>query len=113
MHGRGYVKNGKDYASAYIQKKFKEFKLKPVNKNGSYVQAYSCPINTFPGAMKLSFNGTELKPGEDYIIDPAASGIKLENAKVEDFDVEDFDVVRMQTRGRDSTEALRLRSWGD
>ena len=97
MHGRGYVKNGKDYASAYIQKKFKEFKLKPVNKNGSYVQAYSCPINTFPGTMKLSFNGTELKPGEDYIIDPAASGIKLENAKVEDFDVEEVkDLVDWQ-----------------
>ncbi len=81
MHGRGYVKNGKETAAKYIQDKYKEMKLRGITKDGGYAQAYYFPVNTFPGEMQLTINKTELKPGEDFIIDPASTpyqGTKLE-----------------------------------
>ena len=80
MRGRGYVKGGIDSAAIYILKKYKEFKLKPVGANGAFTQGFAFPVNTFPGKMKLSLNGDQLKPGIDYVIDPASpsfTGSKL------------------------------------
>ena len=87
LHGRGYIKNGKDIASKYIQKKFKDFKLKGFGKDGNYVQGYAFPVNTFPEKMKLSINGKELVPGEDYLIDAYSSSFEDGNLKVEKVDV--------------------------
>ena len=72
MHGRGYVANGKENAADYIQSRFKELKMRGITKDGSYAQNYYFPVNTFPGKMKLAFNGEELTPGEDYLIDPTS-----------------------------------------
>ena len=72
MHGRGYVMNGKENAADYIVSKFKELKMRGITKDGSYAQNYFFPVNTFPSKMKLAFNGEDLTPGEDYIIEPSS-----------------------------------------
>ena len=40
MHGRGYVKGGKDSASAYLQRRFAEIGLKTVARKKTYTQPY-------------------------------------------------------------------------
>ncbi len=82
MHGRGYVKEGVEQASIFIQRRFREYKLKPVTIDGSFIQGYTFPVNAFPGNMSLNIDGKQLKPGADYLINAAsvsfaASGIKV------------------------------------
>ncbi|RYE26141.1 MAG: M28 family peptidase [Sphingobacteriales bacterium] len=72
MHGRGYVNKGGDKAAAYIRRHFKELGLLPFNSDSSYYQKYSFGINTFPGAMALTINKKELKPGADYLVQGAS-----------------------------------------
>ena len=69
MHGRGYVKNGAEQASIFIQRRFREYKLKPVTPDGTFIQPYGFPVNTFPARMSLSIDGKALKPGADFLID--------------------------------------------
>ncbi len=83
MHGRGYVYNGKDEAAKYIVKQFKEYKLKGLNKDGTYTQGFSFPVNTFPGKQILTVNDTKLKAGEEYLIDPASPSWTGENMEVQ------------------------------
>ncbi len=83
MHGRGYVYNGKEEAAKYIIKQFKEYKLKGLNKDGSYTQGFSFPVNTFPGKQVLTINETKLRPGEEYLIDPASPSWIGENIEME------------------------------
>ncbi|MBC7553849.1 MAG: M28 family peptidase [Taibaiella sp.] len=73
MYGRGYVNNGRHKASVYLQKEFRRYGLQPAGNRKSYVQRYSFPVNTFPGTMKLSFNGVSQVPGKDFIIDAGSS----------------------------------------
>ena len=82
MHGRGYVKNGLDTAAIYVLKQFKQLKLKSVAKNGSFTQGFAFPVNTFPGKMKLFVNGDSLKPGSDFLIDPASNMLFREKLQV-------------------------------
>ena len=80
MHGRGYVKGGREKASAYLQKQFGKYHLKPVGVNKTYTQHYQFNVNTFPGKMELVCDKHRLVPGVDYIIDAKSasfSGIKL------------------------------------
>jgi hypothetical protein len=79
MAGRGYVKNGSDSAARYVLKKFKEFKLQPVVPGGPSAQGFAFPVNTFPGKMELFISGDSMKPGSDYLIDPASSGYALDS----------------------------------
>jgi aminopeptidase YwaD len=72
MHGRGYVSKGGDKAAAYIRRHFKEWGLLPFDKDSTYYQKYSFGINTFPGAMSLTINKKELKPGADYLVQAAS-----------------------------------------
>ena len=87
MHGRGYVRNGKENASQFIQNKFKDYKMRGITKDGSYVQSYVFPVNTFPGKMSLTINKTELVPGEDFIIDPSSLSFSGEQLKIETVDL--------------------------
>ena len=87
MHGRGYVKEGKESASQYIQNKFKEYKLRGITKSGTYVQGYNFPVNTFPAEMKLVINKTELVAGEDFIIDPASVSFTGQKLKYQSIDL--------------------------
>ncbi len=82
MHGRGYVKDGRDSAARYILKKLREFKLKPVGADNRWAQGFAFPVNTFPGRMFLSVNGDSLSPGIDFIIDPASPSYSGERVNV-------------------------------
>ena len=72
MHGRGYVQDGAMQASFFIQRRFREYKLKPVTADKTFIQPYNFPVNSFPGAMSLTIDSTTLKPGADYLIDAAS-----------------------------------------
>ena len=90
MKGRGYVKRGVDSAAIYIMKKFKELKLKSVASNGSFTQGFAFPVNTFPGKMKLSLNGEQLKPGAEYVIDPASPSCSCTRLPVKTVNLNDI-----------------------
>lgn len=74
FHGRGYVNNGDSIAAQYLAESFKKIGLQPID--GSYFQAYSFPVNTFPGKMLVMTEKDTLVPGKDFLISPNSSGIK-------------------------------------
>jgi len=82
MYGRGYVNNGKETAARYIVKEFKEFKLKPIFKDGTYQQGFAFPVNTFPGEQILEIDDKKLRPGEEYVIDPSSPSFSASNLEV-------------------------------
>jgi aminopeptidase YwaD len=73
MKGRGYVANGDRRAADYLAAAFEKSGLKKYSKN--YFQPFTTPVNTFPGTMSLVINGTKLKAGEDFLIEPGSPGI--------------------------------------
>ena len=73
FHGRGYVFDGGKKAAEYIADKFKLYGLLPFEKDSTFWQPYSFPINTFPGEVSLNINNTKLVPGVDYIVNAASS----------------------------------------
>ncbi|MDO3642070.1 M28 family metallopeptidase [Mucilaginibacter sp. L3T2-6] len=73
--GRGYTKDGVHKAADYITGQFKTFGLKPLDGK-DFMQSFAYNVNTFPGAMKVSINGAELKPGQDFIVSPESRGVK-------------------------------------
>ena len=87
MHGRGYVKNGRDSAGIYILKRFKEMRLKPVVAGGGYAQGFAFPVNTFPGKMELTVNKTVMVPGADFIIDASSPSFIAQDLKIKRLDV--------------------------
>ncbi len=87
MHGRGYVKDGAEQAAIFIQRRFREYRLRPVTTDGTFIQGYAFPVNTFPGKMSLSINGKELKPGADYIIDASSVSFSGSDMKVKTIDL--------------------------
>lgn len=74
--GRGYVGKGDKKAAAYIRSKFKEIGLSVVK--GSYYQEFSFPVNTFPVEPIVKYNGKLLRPGIDYLLDPACPSVQFE-----------------------------------
>jgi len=74
FHGRGYYKMGDDKAAKYIQNEFSKAGLLPVN--GTYLQKFSFPVNTFPGKMDVKIGKQKLVPGKDFIVSPACPTIK-------------------------------------
>jgi aminopeptidase YwaD len=88
MYGRGYVKDGRDAAANYIIKKFKEYKLQPVAKNGPFNQGFAFPVNTFPGKMELVVEGVRLLPGIQFLIGPASAPFTGENLDVQKINLE-------------------------
>jgi hypothetical protein len=73
FHGRGYVKNGDGMAAAFIAKQFSADGLQAFDD--SYFQYYSFPINTFPGKITLSVDGSRLTPGQDFVISSSAAAV--------------------------------------
>jgi len=63
--GRGYYKKGDVKAAAYIRNEFKRMGLKSW---GSFYQAFSFSVNTFPGDMKVEVDGKELRAGYDFVV---------------------------------------------
>lgn len=72
--GRGYTNDGMKKAGAFLAEQFRSFGLEPLAKN--YQQAFSYPVNTFPGKMELDINGKSLIPGKDFIVSPESKGVK-------------------------------------
>lgn len=70
FHGRGYVKKGDQKAAAYLARQFKKDEL--LSFDSGYFQAYSFPINTFPGKVDVSINGIQLVPGQDFVLSCSA-----------------------------------------
>lgn len=73
--GRGYTKEGVHKAADFIAGEFKSFGLTPLDGK-KFIQPFTYNVNTFPGAMKVTINGTELKPGSDFIVSPESGGVK-------------------------------------
>lgn len=87
MMGRGYVNKGHDKAAKYVLKYFKAYGLLPVNKDSTYIQTYTFPVNTFPGELTLKLNKKELTPGADYLVDAASSSFNSDKIKVNTVDL--------------------------
>lgn len=73
MKGRGYVDNGDRNAALFIAEEFEVAGVQKYSK--SYFQNFTTPVNSFPGKMNLTINGTVLQPGRDFLIDPGSPGI--------------------------------------
>ncbi len=74
MHGRGYVNGGDSLAATYIAREFKKAGLQ--QRRNSWYQAFRFGVNTFPGNMDLVVDGTVLKAGVDFIVEPNGGGGK-------------------------------------
>lgn len=72
--GRGYVKNGVNKAAGYIAGEMKSIGLQLFGN--TYEQAYSFPVNTYPGKMAVTVDGRLLRPGKHYLVEPSAHSLK-------------------------------------
>ena len=72
--GRGYTNNGMKKAGLFLAEQFRNFGLEPLARN--YQQSFTYPVNTFPGKMELSINGSVMIPGKDFIVSPESKGAK-------------------------------------
>lgn len=61
--GRGYAFDGAMKASKYIAEQFSE-----IGADTLVLQDFTIDINTFPGDMELSADGTQLTPGRDFVL---------------------------------------------
>lgn len=74
MHGRGYYRDGDHKAAAFIAKELKKAGVTPLWSG--YQQRYTFDINSFPDKVSLSAGGRKLKPGKDFVINPANGPIE-------------------------------------
>lgn len=74
MAGRGYVNDGDLKAARFIASQLKEMGLR--NYQNNYFQNFATSVNTFPGAVAVAVNGKQLRPGEDFIIDPCSPSVE-------------------------------------
>ncbi|SEN48501.1 Peptidase family M28 [Mucilaginibacter gossypiicola] len=72
--GRGYTKDGAHKAAEFLSAQLKHYGVKPMNGK-NYLQEFSYPVNTFPGKMKVTVNGLQLRPGKDFIVSPDSRGV--------------------------------------
>ena len=68
--GRGYIKSGDSLAAAFLVKEFKKRGLKSISN--SYFQPFTFDVNTFPGKMEVQLGDKILKPGIEFLVDPAS-----------------------------------------
>jgi len=78
MHGRGYVSSGDSLAAEYLAAEYHKIGLEPIPGNKTMFQSFQFPVNTFPSTMKVVLGSQVLKPGVDYIVDPASGSFKGE-----------------------------------
>lgn len=84
MWGRGYTRNGLSHAANYISAQFQTYGLVPMDGK-TFKQAFSLPVNTFPGNMEVSVNGVPLIAGKDFIVKPDSRG-QVAHGKLEQKD---------------------------
>lgn len=68
--GRGYYNNGEKRVAEFIKNEYQKIGLKSIE--GKYFQNFNLSTNTIKGDLRLKFNKRKLKPGIDYLIDPAS-----------------------------------------
>jgi aminopeptidase YwaD len=73
--GRGYIHNGLQNAEKFLVTEFKKSTLIPLF-DGNYTQSFYHNVNTFPKKCEVKINGKKLRPGIDFIPDPACAPIK-------------------------------------
>lgn len=74
FHGRGYYRNGDVKAALFIRDEFRKLGLLPVN--GTMLQPFSFPVNTFPGIVAVTMGDKKLVPGKDFIVSPDCPSVK-------------------------------------
>lgn len=79
MWGRGYTRDGMGKAANFISATFADYGLIPMDGK-DFKQAFSYPVNTFPGEMMLRINGKLLLPGKDFLPGPESMGQKTQGA---------------------------------
>jgi len=72
--GRAYLEKGDQKAAEFIKMEFVKYGIKPLGKN--FFQPFIISVNTFPGKIESSLNGTLLKPGADFLVDPSSPTVK-------------------------------------
>lgn len=78
--GRGYVEDGSTKAANFIAAEFQKIGLQPFKKK--FLQSFSLPVQTFPGACTLVLDHDTLQPGIEYLVDPSSAGIPSQNYQV-------------------------------
>lgn len=74
MNGRGYVDSSDYKAALFIRHEFEKMKLKPAG--AAYYQPFTFSANTFPDAMRVKYDGKELVPGKDFLVEASSSSLK-------------------------------------
>ncbi len=74
MAGRGYSKNGDKLAADYIASEMKRSLVSSIKR--SYLQNFNLDVNVFRKNMKVKIGQMEMKPGVDFIVDPASASAK-------------------------------------
>ena len=80
LHGRGYVQRGDQLAATFLAHRFRALGLQPLAPG--FIQHFPLDVNTFPGALALTAGTTTLRPGYDFIADPASGGGTVSGAAV-------------------------------
>ncbi|MFZ1617090.1 MAG: M28 family peptidase [Flavobacteriales bacterium] len=70
MHGRGYVNGGDSLAADWLAAQYDRIGLEKPGEQR--FQRFSFPVNTFPDSVKVRIGGSDLRPGLDFITDPAS-----------------------------------------
>lgn len=70
MFGRGYVNGGDSLAADWIASRFDALGVGRLDDRR--FEPFSFAVNTFPDSVRVSIDGTVLKPGIDFITDPAS-----------------------------------------
>ena len=66
LHGRGYYRDG-DQAAAYeIEQEMRQLGLRSFDND--FYQEFRFGVNTFPGAIELMADNTQLVPGRDFLV---------------------------------------------
>ncbi len=73
--GRGYVNDGHLKTANFLEEKFKEINLEPLNKD-RFTQDFNINVNTFPNSVELKLDGKSLIPGRDFMISPQSRGLE-------------------------------------
>jgi len=70
FHGRGYVQNGSGIAADWIEARFRKIGLQPLKE--SFTEPFTFDVNTFPDSVRMTVEGVSLRPGVDFLVDPAS-----------------------------------------
>ncbi len=77
FHGRGYVSDGDRKAASFIAEELKNIGIESVQNHVFYLN-----VNTFPGEMLVETDHGVLRPGYDFLVDPASPKIKVKSKKI-------------------------------